>query len=232
MRQFKDYVKMKKIIRILGLLLIVQNTFGQAENVEKIPMFSDSIAKDSYIESVDLKRNYLDSLINSHNEQIRVDTILFKITYTIRKEDSTYILQNPYSGVADIENVVNDFNLKNSEKLKAIVTTYRNRILKIQLPSPYSSSNFLYSINYFSNYHNFYFDNNELIFSGYKCSNPTVFIGSCGGTDSEYSNYFKSGKYYNTIIEGKTHYCGCGINLIVNNMVIDELIETILNRIE
>jgi len=57
-------------------------------------------------------------------------------------------------------------------------------------------------------------------------------MGSCGGTDSEYLNYFKLGKYCNTIIEGKTHYCGCGINLIVKDTVIDELIATTLNRVK
>ena len=204
---------MKKIIRILSLLLITQTTFGQTEKVDKNPMFSDSITKDSYIESVDLKRNYIDSLIYRHKEQIRVDTIPFKIIYTIRKEDNIYILQNPYSRFADIENIVKNINSQNSDSIKAIVTTSRNRILKIQLSSPYfSSDHFGHSINHFNDYHNFYFDNNELIFSGYRCSNPTAFIVSCGGIDSEYSNYFKSGKYYNTIIEGETHYCGCGIN--------------------
>lgn len=224
---------MNKIIRILSLLLITQTTFGQTEKVDKIPMFSDSITKDSYIKSVDLKRNYIDSLINRHKEQIRVDTIPFKIIYTIRKEDNAYILQNPYSPFENIDNSVKNINSQNSDSIKAIVTTSGNRILKIQLSSPYfSSDHFGHSINHFNNYHNFYFDNNELIFSGYGCSDPSDFIGSCGGTYSEYSNYFKSGKYYNTIIEGKTYYCGCGINLIVNNSVIDELIATILNRIK
>jgi len=228
-RQLIDRIKMNKIIRILSLLLITQTTFGQTEKVDKIPMFSDSITKDSYIKSVDLKRNYIDSLINRHKQQIRVDTIPFKIIYTIRKEDNTYILQNSYS-LKDIDNEVKNINSHNSDSIKAIVTTFGNRILKMQLPSLYfSTDHFGKSI---GNYHNFYFDNNELIFSGYGCSNPYAFIGSCGGTDSEYSNYFKSGKYYNTVIEGMTSFCGCGINLIVNNSLIDELIATILNRIK
>jgi hypothetical protein len=232
-RQFKDLIKMNKIIRILCLLLLTQTTFGQTEIVDKIPMFSGSLTKDSYIESVDLKRNYIDSLIYRHKEQIRVDTIPFKIIYTIKKEDNTYILQNPYSPYENIDNSVKNINSQNSDSIKVIVTTSGNRILKIQLPSPYFSIDlFGNRIDHFNNYHNFYFENNELIFSGYGCSDPSAFIGSCGGANSEYSNYFKSGKYYNTSIDGKTYYCGCGINLIVNNSVIDELIATILNRIK
>jgi len=70
---------MNKIIRILSFLLVTQTILGQTEKLDKIPMFSDSITKDSYIKSVDLKRKTIDSLINLNKEQIRVDTIPFKI---------------------------------------------------------------------------------------------------------------------------------------------------------
>ena len=244
MRQFKDRVKMKKIIRILSLLLIAQNTFGQLENVEKIPMFSDSITKDSYIENVDLKRKYIDSLINHHKEQIRIDTISFKINYTIRKEDSSYISQRTI--YADsifnlkfvdetrlrIEEFIKSTDSLNSKLTQVIVTTSKSRILKIQFLSPYfpSTDYPIYSI--FGNYHNLYFDDNRLIFSGYSCIDPHFRIGSCGGTYSHYFNYFKSGIYFNTLIEGSEYDCGCGFNMIVNSRVIDELTQTILNEIK
>ncbi len=221
----KKIYKMKTIITIIIFLWIIQNSFAQDKKIDRIPVFSDAIIKDSYMKSVDLKRNHIDSLIYYYKDHIRKDTIPFKISYKIKNEDSKYIIQNEAS-VDYIEQLFENYKKINPDSSSVIITTYKNRILEIETQS-------LLPVNPFPFTYNLYFDKNKLIFSEHGCSYPFESMGLCNGTTSEYFNYFKSGKYYTTIIQEHKlgSSCGCGLNFIINNTVIKKLTEIALSKL-
>jgi len=75
----------------------------------------------------------------------------------------------------------------------------------------------------------YYFDDEKLIKTHFRCASGD-FMGLCGGTYSEYENYFGSDKYYTTIKNNtfRDIYndggCPCGDNIIINLSSIEKII--------
>lgn len=74
----------------------------------------------------------------------------------------------------------------------------------------------------------YYFDNEKLIKSHFRCTSDD-YMGLCGGTYSEYENYFVNNKYYTTI-ENNTFKdifsgrCPCSDNRIINPSSLENII--------
>ena len=196
------------------------------------PYYTDSLKPDAYMLQVDHTCDSIRNFIQNNRSLIQLDTLRLAVTFTIRKADGTYIPQNPHS----FEPIA---NTDTTWTLPATVISYQKEILMIELGAWLLNQDLFASNMYQSEQndfyipsHQFYIANNQLLFFSHGCSNPSAFIGSCGGTSSVYSNYFKDNEYYGTIIGGKTYYCGCGYNYIVSAETITAWIQQISALLE